>query len=857
MNRYFFGEARDLGTVRSTNARNFRELVDRYLQLPVPLNRTRAEFQALTKSEKAEVKRVNFLVPACYADSPSRRETQYAQACNLIFLDLDDADDARTVWHQPSSLERKLAPWSFAVYTTASHTPESPRLRLVVDADQIPVADYPKAVATLAARLGVMANRESKVAVQPMFLPSIFADQDPDTDHPLLVENRNGEPFRPRDIDPEADTSHTSKPAPTAQGNDLDDLEFLRPPLPEITLEIATEALQSLDPDCTYPLWIECAAALKHQFGDKSHVQKAYEAFDVWSSKGSKYSGPAETKKKWDSLRANPRGRLPVTIRSLIHSAVQHGGWASTEVKQVCYESTRAFILAADSFSTLTVEGVQRVVGTPLLSSTEEDALLNLIVAEARKKHGEKLSISSLRKDALRLRNKIKQSAKEETGTKVPAWAKGVAYVSSEDIFIRHSTGQRWTPVAFDRVYGRKLLPTEEDLAGSDTPVTPARLCTPVVPPSSYVLNEIRCPIADDFAYEPTLPNEVFFVEGGKTLLNTYVRSYPAPKEDATGTVASTFLAHLERLVAEEEYRKVILDWMAYHVQHPGRKIRWAVMLQGVEGCGKSYLAEVMRCVLGHQHVKTVDCAALRQTWNEWAVGHQLVVLEEIRVAGANRHEVMNVLKPLITNPFISVNRRNTDNREFPNRTNYLLFTNHHDAIVISASDRRYFVLQSALQTKAQVKALPRGYFEELFGLVRDRGPELRHFFETWQIADSFDPDADAPPTTYRDALIETSANDVQAVVRSVLADGDHPLLQRDLVCRNVLMERLRVADGIRPPTPQYLGTVLREEGFTHVGRASIGGERHDLWTSPTFDGDAREEAKRRVETWVPEEDLF
>lgn len=797
----------------------------------------------MTKPQRDETKRVNFLTPAVFNTSPSPRLTTHAAHCNLLFLDIDDSDEARSLIPH---LAKRVAPFAYACYTTARHTEALPRVRVVVDADRIPVERYAQAVETLAARLGVTANRESKVPVQPMFLPSLFSDQDPDNEHPLIAEDRNGEPFRERDITEQQASTSKPKASTRSGGDDLDDLEFLRPPLPEITLDIAAEALNTLDPDCGYATWVDTGFALKHQFSRAEEDERAFALWDEWSSKGSKYGGTEATRKKWTELAPHPKGRLPITIRHLLHTAVTEGGWQSAVAKDRCFQATRASILAAPSFSALTSDGVLRIAGTPLLSSAEEDALLNLIASQARARFETKINLPSLRKDLQRTQAKIKRAAAPPADEKkTPPWARGVCFVSSAGVFVRHTTGERFTPENFDRVYGRRLLPSEDAI---DDP-SPKALCTPVVKPSDYVLNDIKCPLAYDFDYDPTHPNEVFFVRDSRTYLNTYTRTYPAPREDLFGIASDPLLRHLDNLIAEPEYRRVVLDWMAYHVQHPGRKIRWAVLLQGTEGCGKSWLAEVMRAVLGQQHVKTVDCAALRQTWNEWAVGHQLVVLEEIRVRGHERHEVMNVLKPLITNPYISVNRRNTDNRECPNRTNYLLFTNHHDAIVITPGDRRYFVLESPLQTKEQVAALKTNdpdYFVRLFDLVTNHGPELRHFFEEWQISPEFNPDSDAPETVYRTRLIDSGLNDTQAAVRDAIATSETPLVQPDLLSREALLNILRTEPGVRPPTSQYLRSVLIDDGWVEVRRTKLDGSNHTIFTKGHA-ADPIEEIKRRL----------
>lgn len=820
--RYFYGEGSDLGTCKATTARNFRELVERYLSVPVLINRTHDEFLSLTKRERDQLKKTNYLVPCTFTSSPSPRQHQFAKVCNLLCLDVDDSDEARSLIHNPGQIERALLPWSFAVYTTASHTRQAPRLRIMVDAEAIPPQRYPDALATLADRLGVTANKESKVAVQPMYLPICFLDQDVENDHPLILDNREGTAFQEHNITVTASSSGTIQ-SRQREGT-IDDLDFLRPPVEEVNLDVAAEALDHLDPDCSYHIWLEVAAALKHQFPSGQETD-ALDLFDQWSSKGTKYEGREACEAKWRSLKSSPLGRAPVTIRTLLHHAGV-AGWSNQKVKEDSFAKTRDWFETATSFSELSSMGSKLIAATLMIGQAEEDALIQRLVNTARNKFGERLTASSVRKDVAKHKAKIQRN-KEEATKKLPPWVKGLVFIASVNKIMRHSTGEIYDIEAFNNMYSRKLLPDP------DTVEDPARANEPTTKPHHYVLNEAKIPAVYATDYNPAQPNEIFFTEDNRVYLNTYVRSHPAPKADETGEVERVFLKHMENLIAEPDYRRTVIDFLAFLVQNPGRKIRWAVLLQGAQGCGKTALAEVMRAVLGGAHVKTVDSNALHSQWNDWSVGHQLVTLEEIRVAGTNRHEVMNVLKPLISNARISVNQRFMDNRELPNRTNYLLFTNHHDSLAITDDDRRYFVLKSRLQTREQVVALGRGYFEKLFEIIHDRAAELRHFFENWQVSEDFPADSHAPMTTYLADLVETSVNDTHQIVRQIIKEGETPLVKPDLVSIQKLRECVILAGG-KDSSMQYLGNLLREEGFVKDRRVMVDGDRHNMWTHVT-----------------------
>ncbi len=829
---FYFGRGSNLGSVSAATARTFKELVDRYLNIAVPLICTREQYDKMTKDEKAAAKRVNYLVPAAFRTSPSRRVTEQAEHCNLLHIDLDKDPEgnypASAFATSPRALHQALHPWSFAAYSTASSTPEGPRMRILVHAEQIPIAKYAQAVRTIFHLLGVRhVTTESTVPIQPMYLPSLFAGDDPITTHPLVAFNTQGMPFVVGDIK-EVQSSEFSKPV---RSMGLEAMDFLRPQMPEITLEIAQSALDALDPDMAYPDWLQTAAAMRHQFSPQQE-DEAYQLFDAWSAKGTKYTGSDDTLAKWKSLRPSPEGRMPVTMRTMIRRAT-NVGWSCDEVKELCFNGLRTWMEAgARTPTSLLAEGVGKIAATPLLTKVEENALLNELMRQAKRRFGTHVTLAALVRDLRQMKAQMhKQREDEDTGDKTPTWAKGLVHVSRYNVVMRHSTGEEFEPESCNAHFGRHLLPTETQLRESSLPPTTANLSKPIVPPFQYLLNHLQIPTIYDLDYDPSSPDDLFTVSDGVALLNTYVQCHPIPDETTSRFAGNAIVRHLERIIAEPAYVRIILDYMAFLVQHPGQKVRWMILLQGAQGCGKSVIADVMRIVLGGRHVKIIDSNTIHSTYNEWAYNATFVAIEEIRVTGTNRHEIMNNLKPLVTNTRIRISQKFKDTREITNRLNLMAFTNYRDAIVVDETDRRYCVIQCALQTKQQVLALGPEYFNELYSLIETNGPGLRHFFENWHISDTFEPNGHAPQTRYMTELVANCASETVAAMRMIIKDGDSPWVQHDMLSSHHLLQMLTLQPGIDRVTNQQLGKMLREEHYQNRDRHMVEGERVFIWT--------------------------
>lgn len=826
-------------------AGSFRDVLDAFRICPtLPL--ARSAFLALPKDQRNEIKMVPFFVPSTFHQSPSPRDMVSASLCNLLFVDIDTTKDGQSpaapFVGNPDSLYQALADFNFIAHTTASSTEALPRMRIVIDADSIPLEQYPEAIRTVAGLLGLPSlTAESKKAVQPMFLPTLFSDST-EEDHPLIAHRLDGRAFGVEDISATEANEHFSRNGNGSNGHSLttpadpfavplspDPLNFLRAPVPEITLSVAREALFSIEPDCSYFDWLECAAALRHQFSPRL-AEEAYDLFDEWSQGGSKYASSTDTRAKWDSLRPTPVGRTPITIRSLLRQAVS-AGWSDIRVKENCFQKLLEWMDTRETATELMEKGVQRILATPLLSAMQEGMLVDHLRGQLRKQFAITLLATEIRKDLVRVKAEIKTQETSQEKKGCPKWALDVCYISAPQDFYCHRTGEKYKAASFDAINGRFLLPTPEQLKGMGMAVTPENLASPTIDPSDYALNHLKITTAYDYAYDPSQPTTMFFVQDKRRYVNTYSPSYPEPDHKLSEYAGNLFGAHLRTLIAEPGYCKTLTDFMAFIVQYPGRKIRWAVFIQSVEGAGKTFLAKAMKAVLGPQHVRTIDCSTIKKGWNEWAFGAQLIVLEEVRVSGANRHEIMNTLKPLISDDDNTINERNRNTRSTLNISNYMLFSNHHDALALTPGDRRYFVLKSPLQAKADVLALGGDYFLPLFALLRDHPGALRAYLNDWKISPDFNADGHAPVTTYLRDMVNDSASDLAAAVRRLLLEGDHPLAQYDIVSGKALQDLLFSEESLNRISAQQLGAVLREEGFCQVGRHMINGERHYLWT--------------------------
>lgn len=277
-------------------------------------------------------------------------------------------------------------------------------------------------------------------------------------------------------------------------------------------------------------------------------------------------------------------------------------------------------------------------------------------------------------------------------------------------------------------------------------------------------------PKADRLAFRPERPQREITKENGLTFVNAFV---PSPGTRAQGDVMP-FLRHLELLLPDSKDREILLSWCAAVVQKPGVKAKWAPVLIGTQGNGKSLIGDVLAYAVGRNHTVKPRADQLGGRFNSWIENKLLAVIEEIHTQG--RREVMDALKPLITEERIEVEGKGRDALMVDNRCNMLMCSNHRDAIMKTKDDRRYAVFYCAQQSAEdkQRDGMDDLYFKELFTWLEERGgfAAVAHYLD--QYVPSVSIRGCSPHTSGTEQAIEESRSPAQqAVLEAVDMEQD------------------------------------------------------------------------------------
>lgn len=277
-------------------------------------------------------------------------------------------------------------------------------------------------------------------------------------------------------------------------------------------------------------------------------------------------------------------------------------------------------------------------------------------------------------------------------------------------------------------------------------------------------------PKADRLAFRPERPQREITKENGLAFVNAFV---PAPGARAQGDVMP-FLRHLELLLPDSKDREILLSWCAAVVQKPGVKAKWAPVLIGTQGNGKSLIGDVLAYAVGRNHTVKPRADQLGGRFNSWIENKLLAVIEEIHTQG--RREVMDALKPLITEERIEVEGKGRDALMVDNRCNMLMCSNHRDAIMKTRDDRRYAVFYCAQQSAEDKMrdGMDDLYFKGLFTWLEECGgfAAVAHFLD--QYVPSVSIRGCSPHTSGTEQAIEESRSPAQqAVLEAVDMEQD------------------------------------------------------------------------------------
>lgn len=146
-----------------------------------------------------------------------------------------------------------------------------------------------------------------------------------------------------------------------------------------------------------------------------------------------------------------------------------------------------------------------------------------------------------------------------------------------------------------------------------------------------------------------------------------------------------------------------VLRWCAWPVQHPGAKMKTALVFHGPSGAGKNRFFEALMSVYA-EYGALIDQNAIDDKFTDWAERKLFLVADEV-VARKELYYVKNKLKALITGDWIRINPKTIAAHNERNHVNIVFLSNESQPVIVERDDRRY----CAVWTPEKYTSLPSG----------------------------------------------------------------------------------------------------------------------------------------------------
>lgn len=571
----------------------------------------------------------------------------------------------------------------------------------------------------------------------------------------------------------------------------------------EGTVEELAELMADLPPEDAYDRWFPVLAALKDAEREPDEFR---EIAREWSSRSDNYDEEGFND-KWDNGNFN---RLIGQVRSInsIVRSVEKLRREKEVVESVVpdFQNCVTLIdwkLAASRLSEIAVFGTVRDVAIEAATVAFKSVTgLKKITASA---------LADLAYDFSRF--------------DPPEWLKHWVFDLSRGAFVSRKSFTAIGPYAFNMSNARYLKEigvkkAPDKFAAEDYPI-------PMVDGTMYypaahgdMAENIRKPA-------PGYDDPAIFMHAGRVFLNTFdPKTLPAIPDSYTKgdlraieTVKNFFNVQFP----DPRERRYLMDWIAWVVNNPTKKINYALVVVGCEGSGKTIIKKFMTYLLGGTtNVGTVSNTVLQKAFTSWAEGHILKVIEEISIPG-HRYDVVNTLKEPIANESLQTEGKHRDASEWVNTASYLAFTNDRGGIPVGDESRRYLIVSSRFEKREMVleymQQNPSFFksFERAF--LRNTGG-IRKWFSEWTYSEDFNHEGHAPDETKakivmrdlnRDALTEAledaiSSKDVLGVTPEIIhAIGLSAVLEKAQIKPSAQVTRRLSEMGFEAPAGKRL----------------------------------------------------
>jgi len=193
---------------------------------------------------------------------------------------------------------------------------------------------------------------------------------------------------------------------------------------------------------------------------------------------------------------------------------------------------------------------------------------------------------------------------------------------------------------------------------------------------------------------------------------------------------------HIYDVLADQDHKayEYILRWTAWSIQNPGVMPEVALVFRGGKGAGKGFFANAIARVFGEHALHIFSQSHLTGNFNGHLRSCLLLYVDEAFWAGDKKGE--SVLKGLITENVLMVEKKGIDAVQWLNRLHIIMTANSQWVVPASIDERRYAMFNvNDYYSKRPKERVP--YFNDLHHELGNGGlPAMLYDLQNWNLKD-------------------------------------------------------------------------------------------------------------------------
>jgi hypothetical protein len=227
-----------------------------------------------------------------------------------------------------------------------------------------------------------------------------------------------------------------------------------------------------------------------------------------------------------------------------------------------------------------------------------------------------------------------------------------------------------------------------------------------------------------------------------------------------------------------------------------------------------------MKLTMGSHNAKEIDVGQAIDKSKGYLTNSQLVLIDEMQSAGDfnEKMKLLNHLKRIITEDSISSRALFIDYKIVQSCTNYILFTNHKDALSLPPNEVRYWVFMSDRER------MPDSFYKEYHKWLDDGGAKAILFeLKNRKIAEDFNPKGIAPFTPFNKEMSSAGAHPLSKTLKALFDEQQRPFEEEiEIVSSMQVFEYLKAHRLLGRSRINDVKTALEFIGGRYIGQVRV-----------------------------------